>query len=90
MARKIAVLVRERRSEALRMSLGLTLVDDTVDVYVLDGKLDPTEGDEVNLELMEELEMEIFTNHRGNQGMKYLSTDELALKLADYDHVIPY
>ena len=39
MQKKIAVLVRERQSEALRMSLGLILVDDQVDVYVLDRKV---------------------------------------------------
>ncbi len=90
MEKKIAVLVRDRQSEALRMSLGLTLVDDIIDVYVLDGKLAGTEQDQLNLELMEELEMKIYTNDRSNGEAEYLSTEQIAHKLLEYDHVLPY
>ncbi len=90
MEKKIAVLVRDRQSEALRMSLGLTLIDDIIDVYVLDGKLAATEQDQLNLELMEELEMKIYTNDRSNEEAEYLSTEQIAHKLLEYDHVLPY
>ncbi len=43
MAKRIAVLVRDRRGEALRMALGLTLMDDAVDVYLLDGRFEAPE-----------------------------------------------
>jgi len=91
MVKKIAVLVRDRQSEALRMSLGLTLVDDIIDVYVLDGKLPGTEQDQLNLELMKELEIKIYSNYKNwNESMEYLSTEEIAHKLLEYDHVLPY
>jgi len=90
MVKKIAVLVRDRQSEALRMSLGLTLVDDIIDVYMLGGKLTETEQDHLNLELMEELEMKIYSSDQGNEIVECLSAEEIAHKLLEYDHVLPY
>ncbi len=90
MARKIAVLVRDRQSEALRMSLGLTLVDDVIDVYVLDRKLEETEEISSNVELIKEMDMKIYSNHKENEGMEYLSTGEMAQKLLQYEHILPY
>jgi hypothetical protein len=34
--KKIAVLIRDRQEEGLRMAVGLTLMDDTVDIFVMD------------------------------------------------------
>ncbi|MFV1973272.1 MAG: hypothetical protein ACC648_06085 [Thiohalobacterales bacterium] len=90
MVKKVAVLVRDRQSEALRMSLGLSLVDDIIDVYVLDGKLAGTEQDQLNLELMREIGMKIYSNDQRNKEVEYLSTREIAHKLLEYDHVLPY
>lgn len=54
--KKIAVIVRDRQGEALRVAGGLTLADDTIEVFVLDTKLDK-ENPEVAqpLELVMEL-----------------------------------
>ncbi|HTR44487.1 MAG TPA: hypothetical protein VMH06_02170 [Thermodesulfovibrionales bacterium] len=90
MAKRIAVLVRERQSEALRMAIGLTLRDDVVDVYVLDRPLAATETNALNLETMKELTMQIYTNYRGNAGMSYLPTREIAGRLPVYDHILAY
>jgi hypothetical protein len=90
MAKKIAVLVRDRQSEALRMSLGLTLVDDIVDVYVMDNKLEQTEQNTSNLELMREMEIKLYSNDNLNEGMEYCSSEDIAQKLLGYDHVLPY
>lgn len=90
MAKKIAVLVRDRQSEALRMSLGLTLVDDIVDVYVMDNKLEQTEQNISNLELMREMEIKLYSNDKSNEEMEYCSNEEIAQKLLEYDHVLPY
>jgi len=90
MVKKIAVVVRDRQGEALRMSLGLTLVDDIIDVYFPDGKLDETEQNMLNIELMEELGMKIYSNTQGGENTEFLSTEEIARKLLQYDHVIPY
>ena len=90
MQKKIAVLVRDRHSEALRMSLGLILLDDLVDVYVLDKKLHATEETELHVETMKVMDMQIYTNCRENEGMEYLPVDEIALRLPRYDHILAY
>ncbi|GMR21198.1 MAG: hypothetical protein BMS9Abin36_1797 [Gammaproteobacteria bacterium] len=90
MEKKIAVLVRDRQSEALRMALGLTLVDDTIDVYMLGGRLAGTQQDHLNLELMKEMGMKIYSNDQRNEEVEYLSDEEIAHKLLEYDHVLPY
>jgi hypothetical protein len=88
--KKIAVLVRERQSEALRMSLGLILRDDVVDVYVLDRQLLHTEESALHLETIREMEMKLYTNCRGNADMEYLTTAEIARRLPQYDNILPY
>ncbi len=90
MPKKIAVLVRDRQGEALRMSLGLILVDDLVDVYVLDRKLQATGETALHLETLKEMDMQIYTNCRDNEGMEYLPIEAIALKLPQYDHVLAY
>jgi len=90
MGKKIAVLVTDRQGEALRMSVGLILLDDTVDVFVLGRKMEETEKNLLNFETMKEMDMNVYTNARENAEMKYLSTDEIAEKLAEYDQVLPY
>ena len=90
MQKKIAVLVRERQVEALRMSLGLILVDDVVDVYVLDRKLQQTQESALHLETMLEMEIKFYTNCRGSTDMEYLTTAEIARRLPQYDNILPY
>ena len=90
MTRKIAVLVRDRESEALRMALGLTLMDDVVNVFLLDKAFNLSESDAANKELMQEMDIAFFSNHEGNADTEYLETDDLARRLTEYDHVLPY
>lgn len=90
MAKKIAVLIRDRQSEALRMSLGLTLVDDIVDVYLMDSRLEKSEQNASDLELMREMEITLYTNDAASEGMEYRTTEEIAKQLTHYDHIIPY
>ncbi|MDH3229426.1 MAG: hypothetical protein OEN55_06510 [Alphaproteobacteria bacterium] len=90
MTRKIAVLVRDRESEALRMALGLILMDDVVNVFLLDKAFDLSEADAANKEIMEEMDIAFFSNNEGNADTQFLATDELARRLTEYDHVIPY
>lgn len=90
MTRKIAVVVRDRESEALRMALGLTLMDDIINVFMLDRTFDLSEADAANKELMEEMDIAFFSNEEGNADMQYVATEELARLLTEYDHVIPY
>ncbi|HEC96961.1 MAG TPA: hypothetical protein ENI58_02185 [Nitrospirae bacterium] len=90
MAKKIGVLVRDRQGEALRMAVGETLMDDIIDVYVLDRKVEETEDNTLNIETMKDMEMKVYTNYKENEGLEYLSTEEIALKLLEYDHILPY
>ncbi len=90
MAKKIALLVRERQGEALRMAVGITLMDDIISIFALDRKVEETEENSLNLETAEMMEMTLFTNHSENSGMEYLSNEQLADKLLEYDHIIPY
>ena len=89
MVKKIAVLVRDRQGEALRMSLGLTLLDDVVDVYVLGRKLDAEEH-ALHLQTVKDMEMKLYTDCRENPDMEFLATEEVARRLTGYDHVLPY
>ncbi len=90
MSKKIAVLSRDRQSEALRMGLGITLMDDTIDVYVLDKKVEATEENELNIETMQDMDMKVYTNTKENEGLEFLTSEEIAQKLLEYDHIIPY
>lgn len=88
--KKIAVLVGDKQDEALRMGLGITLEDDIVDIYVLDKKVEENEKNTTNIEVMKDLELLIYTNCKENSDMKYLTNQEIAQKLVEYDHVVPY
>jgi len=90
MSKKIAVVVRDRQSEAMRMAVGITLMDDAIDVYVLDRPLEASGQMDLYLETIEVMEMGLFTNHEANDGMTFVPTAELAERFAAYDHVIPY
>jgi hypothetical protein len=90
MGKKIAVLVRERQAEALRVAVGLTLNHDAVEVYVLDRKVAATPGNANNIEVLRELEMRIGTNCADNEGLELLSNAELARRIARCDLILPY
>lgn len=89
MAKRIAVLVRDRKHEALRMALGATLAQDSVDVFVMDEKLELDEEISTNLEMLDSLKVKIYSNNSGN-AFEQKSTAEIAKLLPDYDVVIPY
>lgn len=90
MVKKFAVLVRDRQSEALRMAVGLILLDDIVDVYVLDKKVEETESNQLNIETLSNMGMTLYTNCGENQGMQRLTNGEIAHKLLEYDNILPY
>lgn len=89
MAKKIAVVVRDRQDEALRMAVGLTLADDEVNVFVMDKKLESNDNIDLNVETLGDMDVKIFTNNPENK-FEQMSTEEIAKALAGYDVVIPY
>ncbi|MDA8085239.1 MAG: hypothetical protein M0Z75_00890 [Nitrospiraceae bacterium] len=91
MPKKIAVLVRDRQDEALRMALGVTLLEDAIDVYILDGPVGPSEDNIMNIETMKDMGMSLYTNYPDKSGgLTYISTAEMAKRLTGYDLVLPY
>ena len=89
-ARNIAVVVRDRQSEALRMALGLILIDDRVDVFLLAGKPGRSSQDAQNLELMKDMGITVYSSDKENADAEHLSAEEIARRLLQYDHILPY
>ncbi len=89
MTKKIAVLVRDRKHEALRMAVGATLMNDVVHVFVMDKKLEDDEETEINLQMLEDLKAKVFSNNPENK-FEQKTTEEIAVMLTDYDVVVPY
>jgi len=88
--KRIAVIVRDRPGEALRVSGGLTLADDAIEVFLLDRKLDTSDPEVATpLELVNELELKVWSNNAGN-GVTTITLDEMAKKLLEFDIVVPY
>lgn len=89
MTKKIAVLVRDRQAEALRMAVGLTLADDEVNVFVMDKKLESDENIDLNVETLGDMDAKIFSNNPENT-FEQMTTEQIARALAGYDVIIPY
>ncbi len=88
--KRIAVVVRDRQGEALRVAGGLTLADDTIEVFVLDRKLDKSDPEITTpLELVTDLDLKVYSNNAEN-GFTTITLEEMASKLLEYDHVVPY
>jgi hypothetical protein len=89
MAKKIAVVVRDRQGEALRMSIGLIVLDDEVDVIVTE----PLQ-EEWRAFLENDVSMLVHavasTVPIEGVDAEQLSHEELAVKLLEYDNVLAY
>ena len=90
MAKKIAILVRDRQGEALRMGVGMILADDEVSVFILDREVEKNDDNDLNVETMGDMDVKIFTNFKGNENMEYVSTEDIAKKLPEYDNILAY
>ena len=88
--KKILVITRDRQAEALRVAGGLTLADDTVDVFILDRKLDKGDPEIAQpLELVTDLDLKVSSNVPEN-GYPVMSVEDLSKKILEYDIVVPY
>ena len=87
--KKVAVLVRQNQSEALRVAGGLTLADHDVAVYVLDRSLADTPEVEEQLEVLEFAEIEPINALSGEDGLgDRIDLATLAHRLPSYDAVL--
>jgi hypothetical protein len=96
MADKIAVIVKEvdHQYEALRTSLGLLLEMAEVQMFVMNHEIaNMDEAYSENMEFLDEMEGERYTNNAANAekyGFKFLTTQEIAVKLEEASQVIPF
>jgi len=90
MAKKIAMLVRDRQGEGLRMGVGAMLADDLITVFVMDRKVEDADDNMMNLETMNDMDIKTYTNFKGNENIEYISTEEIAQKLLEFDLILPY
>jgi hypothetical protein len=90
LGKRLAVLVRDRPTEALRVAVGLTLADNAVEVFVL-GPLaldDPAAAE--YLAVLRELRLRVATTSADNPGLEPLAVAALARQLLAFDHILPY
>ena len=90
MSKKIAVVVRDRQDEAVRMSIGLTLMDDSVAVFLFNRVLVKTKDNELNIETLAEMDITVYSNIESSPDSNYLSMEVMAKNLLSYDHILPY
>lgn len=90
--KKIAVIIRDRQAEAFRMSVGLTVLDDMIDVFITE----PVKNDGETLTQLEGVRemkelgiINIFATVEGT-GFEFIPMDDMAGKLLEYDNVLPY
>jgi hypothetical protein len=93
---RVAVLIKDvdQQYEGLRTSLGLLLEAASVEMYVLEHEVaNPDEAYLDNMEFIDEMEGERFSNHPANvekYGFQPITTEELLVKLKEADLIIPF
>ncbi len=90
MGKKIAVLITDNQDEGFRMSVGLTLADDAVNVFLVDKKLESKDTIDANVEMLGDLDVKMFSNNPENGKFEQISIENMAKALQGYDAVIPY
>ena len=89
MKKKIAVIIRDRQPEALRMAVGLTLANDEVNVFVMDRGIEKTDDTAMGLQALSDMGVRIYSNIH-DSGFTFMDTGSIAHFLIDCDAVLPY
>ena len=72
------------------MALGLLLLDDVADLFLLDNPLEDNPKIQTHIQTAVEMEMNLYTNYSNSEPFERLTNHEIARRLPDYDAVLNY